>query len=239
MEIVDGALAATSLFGKSFGKHEIRSIDLAMRPVFMAASLLLFYGGLLFGILACSDFGPSLLAPGRIEHLLSMPVRRSSLLIGTYLGVNAVMLLASLYAALGLTIILGFKTGVFVPDLVYTALLTSLTFAAIYGAMLTSVLFARSAAVCALTGMVLAVASVVSSYRFEVGPAFSSELARTIFEAISACLPPIGTIAETAAMMGAGERVASTELGMRLLGVAVFGAASLAIGIWRFEEMDF
>jgi len=81
MDVVDGALAATRLFGKVI-HTDIRSVDVALRPVFRAAAYVIFYGGLAFFILACSDFAPSLLAPGRIEHLLSLPVQRWQLLGG-------------------------------------------------------------------------------------------------------------------------------------------------------------
>ena len=73
LDVVDGALAATRLFGRELHTN-IRSVDVALRPVFQAASYIVFYGGLLFGILSCADFAPSLLSPGRIEHLLSLPV---------------------------------------------------------------------------------------------------------------------------------------------------------------------
>src|SRR5260370_14492801 len=72
MDVVDGALAATRLFGKTLG-GDIRSAEVALRPVFEAAAYVLFYGGLAFGIVACSDFATSLLSPARIEHLLSSP----------------------------------------------------------------------------------------------------------------------------------------------------------------------
>jgi len=83
LEVVDGMLAATSLFGQDVHTDR-RAADLAMRPLFRAVSYTIFYGGLAFGILACADFGPSLLSPGRIEHLLALPVRRWELLLGTF-----------------------------------------------------------------------------------------------------------------------------------------------------------
>ena len=99
LEVVDGALAATRLFGAALDT-DVRSVDVALRPVFQAAAYAIFYGGLAFGVLACADFGPSLLAPGRIEHLLALPVRRPELIGGTFLGV---LLLASCGALYGHT----------------------------------------------------------------------------------------------------------------------------------------
>jgi Cu-processing system permease protein len=83
MEVVDGALAATRLFGKSMGT-DIVAPEVALRPVFRGATYVVFYGGLAFGILSCADFAPDLFSPGRIEHLLALPLRRWELLGGTF-----------------------------------------------------------------------------------------------------------------------------------------------------------
>src|SRR6185295_66063 len=101
MDVVDGALAATRLFGK-LTRGPIQSVDVALRPVFMAVAAVVFYGGSVFGIIACADFAPTLLSPGRIEHLLALPVRRWQLLAGTFLGVLALSLAAALYGSGGL-----------------------------------------------------------------------------------------------------------------------------------------
>src|SRR5439155_19854827 len=100
----------TRLFGKDV-PSPIMSVDVFLRPIYEGTAYLIFYGGTVFGILACSDFAPSLLSPGRIEHLLSLPVRRWELLLGTFLGVMVISLLGALYGATGLVIILGIKSG--------------------------------------------------------------------------------------------------------------------------------
>src|SRR6185369_1553720 len=122
MDVVDGALAATRLFGKVM-HADIRSVDVALRPVFRAAAYLIFYGGLAFGVLACADFAPSLLAPGRIEHLLALPVQRWQLLTGTFLGVLALAAIGAVYGAGGLTLLLAVKTGVWTARPVLAALI--------------------------------------------------------------------------------------------------------------------
>ena len=90
LEVVDGALAASRLFGGAVGGG-IQAVDVALRPLFTGVAYVVFYAGLAFGVLACADFAPTLLAPGRIEHLLSLPVRRAELVVGTFLGVLALV----------------------------------------------------------------------------------------------------------------------------------------------------
>lgn len=238
LDVVDGALAATRLFGRVINT-DIRSVDVALRPVFRAAAYLIFYGGLAFGILACSDFAPSLLAPGRIEHLLALPVQRWQLLAGTFLGVLGLATLGALYGAGGLALLLAVKTGVWTARPILAALIASVTFCALYGAMLTAALFARSAALSAATGGALFLAGIIAGYRDRVATFFESGVARASFEAVTLLLPRVSTLADASADLAASAPVDRAALASELAGLAVFGLGALALGIWRFEQKDF
>ena len=238
MDVVDGALSATRLFGKLVST-DIQSADVALRPVFKAASYLIYYGGLGFGILACADFGPSLLSPGRIEHLLSMPVRRWQLLLGTYLGVLALSLLGAAYGAGGLTLILAVKTGVWTARPLVAAGLSSVCFAAIYAPMLVAALFVRSAAFSGFTGGLLLFSGIVASYRLKVAPVLQEGLGRKLFLGLTALLPRVSTLADTASAVAGSEAISGVQLAQLLLGMLVFALGALAIGAWRFEQRDF
>jgi Cu-processing system permease protein len=238
LDVVDGALAATRLFGRVINT-DIRSVDVALRPVFRVAAYLIFYGGLAFGIIACADFAPSLLAPGRIEHLLALPVQRWQLLAGTFLGVLGLATAGAIYGAGGLALLLAVKTGVWTARPILAALIASVTFTAIYGAMLTAALFARSASLSAATGGALFIAGIVAGYRERVAAFFESGVARTSFRAVTLLLPRVSTLADAAADLAASAEVDRTALLQELAGLAVFGLAALAFGIARFERKDF
>jgi Cu-processing system permease protein len=238
LDVVDGALAATRLFGRVVPTN-IQSVDVALRPVFRAAAYVIFYGGLAFGILACADFAPSLLSPGRIEHLLALPVKRWELLAGTYLGVLGLATLGALYGAGGFTLILSVKTGVWTARPIAAALLASVTFTALYGAMLASSLFVRSAALSAATGGALFVAGIIAGYRDRVATFFEDGVARSIFRGVTLLLPRVSTLADAAADLAASEPIDGRAIGSLLLGLAIFGCAALTFGIWRFEQKDF
>jgi Cu-processing system permease protein len=238
MEVVDGALAATSIFGRLVDR-DIQAADVALRPIFGAAAYVIFYAGLVFGVLACADFGPSLLSPGRIEYLLSLPVSRAELLFGTFLGVLAIAFLAALYGASGFVVILGVKTGVWNPRLIAAALLASTSFAALYGAMLTGALVVRSSALSAVIGLGLFALGIVAGHRGDMAPVFEEGFARKAFEALTLFLPPISKLAEYASRFASQANAPLGEVAGRLLGLLVFGVASLLVGVWRFEEADF
>jgi Cu-processing system permease protein len=238
MDVVDGALAATRFFGSSM-HTDIQSADVAMRPVFKAVAWVVFYGGQLFGILACADFGPSLLSPGRIEHLLSLPVRRWELLLGTFLGVVALGAIGSLYGAGGVCLLLGVKSGVWTARPIAAALIASVAFAGIYGPMLTSALFARSPALSAATGVLLYVLGIVAGYRVELADLFGEGVGRALFEALTVPLPHLKQLADLSVEIAGSAKIDAGSLLRSLLGITLFGLASLVVGMWRFEAKDF
>ncbi len=238
LEVVDGALAATRFFGKNLST-DIRSVDVALRPVFQAVSYVVFYGGISFFILACSDFGPSLLAPGRIEHALSLPVERWQLLAGTFLGVLGLATLGAVYGAGGLVVLLGVKTGVWTARPVIAALIASVTFSALYGAMLAAAVFVRSAALSAATGGALFVAGIVAGYRHAIVEAFDPGLSRRVFEAVTFVLPRVSALADAAGEIAGSGHVDRGALAGQLAGLAVFGVSALLFGVARFEQKDY
>jgi Cu-processing system permease protein len=238
LEVVDGALAATRLFGKPFF-HSIRPADVALRPVFQLASQLVFWGGLIFGVLACADFAPALLSPGRIEALLALPVRRWELLVGTFLGVLTLAVVGTLYAAGGLVAVLGAKTGVWTGWPLLSAGLAALSFSAVYAGMLATALWVRSAALCATTGAGIIVLGLLASYRQPLMDVMRHGVGRSLFGGVTSLVPPLARVAQAAGALAGGEPLASGALLRLLAGMVAFTLAILAVAAYRFERRDF
>lgn len=238
MEVVDGALAGTRLFG-SVIDPSIRSADVALRPLFAAATGLIFFGGPIFMILACSDFAPRLLAPGRIEHLLALPVRRWELLLGTWLGVCALATACALYGAGGLALILGVKTGVWTASPLIAAGLAVVNFLTLYASMLCAATFVRSAALSAAAGGGLYVLGIVAGFRQDLLPLFSEGIPRRAFEWGTLVLPRVSSLGKTAVAIASSQDVGLPALWSMLGGFAIFALGALAVACWRFDEKDF
>lgn len=238
LEVLDGALAATRLFGEELHSN-IRAVDVALRPLFQASAYVVFYGGILFGIVACSDFAPSLLSPGRIEHLLALPLQRWHILAGTFLGVMTLALCGSLYGSVGLWLIFGVKTGYWPTGPLIAALLACGSFAAVYAVMLTTATLVRSAALCAAAGFLTFVAGIIAGYRSSIAPVFEEGLSRKLFLGVTAVIPRLSALANASADLAAAQPLGVKSLEMLLAGVVVFGLGVLAVGFWRFEGKDY
>ncbi|QSQ15894.1 hypothetical protein [Myxococcus landrumensis] len=238
LEVIDGALAASRLFGEEINSN-IQSVDMALRPVYQAAAFIVFYGGILFGIVACSDFAPSLMSPGRIEHLLALPIQRWHLLAGTFLGVMTLALGGTLYGTTGLVLIFGVKAGYWTVGPLVSGLLACVGFAAVYAVMLTTATLVRSAALCAAAGALCLVGGIIAGHRHTISNFFESGVSRAAFRGVTLVLPRLSSLAEAAGNMAASAPLEVRSLGTLLLGVFVFGLGVLALGFWRFEGKDY
>lgn len=238
LDVVDGAIAGSKLFG-SLLFDDIVSTHQIMGALYMATAYVSFYGGAFFLAIACSDFAPELLAPGRIEHLLSLPVSRWQLLFGTYLGVVALAAMGVLYGAGGLTILLGVKTGVWNVKLLIGSGVGWVGFCALYAVMLTSNFFVRSAALSGALGVVTLILGVIASFRESIAVAMTAGLGRELFSWAMLPLPRLGTLATVSARLAASEPIEGELVGRLLAGCFIFSAALLSVAAYRFERKDF
>lgn len=238
LDVVDGAIAGSSLFGEVLFP-DIRTASSALDPLFMGTTLTAATVGALFLSVACSDFAPSLLSPGRIEHLLSLPVTRAQLLLGTWAGGLTVAIIATAYGALGVIVLLGAKTGIWNFKLLGGALIGVVVFATVYAAMMLAAVLVRSAAFCAAVGLGTVVLGLVSSARASIARAIDPGAGRLIFEWAMVPVPKLGSLAVRAAFLSGNHAYDAAELWRLIAGAGLFSGGLLLIALFIFERKDF
>jgi ABC-type transport system involved in multi-copper enzyme maturation permease subunit len=238
LDVVDGAIAGSSFFGEVLFE-DIRTASSALDPLFMGTTVAAAMAGALFLSVACSDFAPSLLSPGRIEHLLSLPVTRAQLLLGTWAGGLTVAIISTAYGALGIIVLLGAKTGVWNFKLLGGALLGVVVFATVYAAMMLAAVLVRSAAFSAAVGLATVVLGVVSAARASIAKAIDPGAGRWVFEWAMVPIPRLGSLAVRAAFFAGNHAYDPAELWRFVAGAVTFSAGLLLVALFVFERKDF
>ena len=237
-EIVDGALAATELFGDLMGST-IQSADVALRPAFRAASYIIFYGVLVFGIAVCAPLATTLLAPGRIDYLLALPIARWELILGSYVGVLLLTVGGTLYGAAGFMTVLGIKTGVWSTGILLSTTLGSMTFAAIYATMLTMAVFIRYTPAIIIAGLVVMFGGVLGSNIEHIQAEIETQWLSQLLGVVSQFIPRVGRVSHFAADIAGSMPIDEAMLLRSIGGMLFFGLAMLCLGLWHFERKDF
>ena len=199
LEVVNGAIAAGKLFGGTFTGKAGMGAGEFLGPVLSGLSYAVFYGGLLFLIVAVADIAPKMLAPGRVELLLALPLRRTELVIGIYLGVVMIASLASILAIGGASIVLFVKVEIFTPAPLMGALCAMVGFCTVYGVMLAVAAVARSAALSAGAALLIYIAGAATSDRALVLSLIRNGFTREVLAVVMGPLPRMATLAEVGA----------------------------------------
>ncbi len=238
LEIVEGALAAGRLFGTNL-TNAIVPVDVVLRSIFQVVALFTFYVGLLFGVVASADIAPKMLAPGRVELLLSLPVRRTELVLGTYLGVGVIASLTTAFAVGGVSLVLFYKAELVTSAPALGALMAVAGFLPLYGAMLLATSLVRSSALAAGAGIFLYLAGLVTSDREQFLGFFRDGLARELLGVVIAPLPRLGALADAGAAAASGDGVSWAVLFPVLGGALAFTGATVALACFLVSGKDY
>ena len=239
IDVVEGAIVSSRLFGEALGisRNNADAAD-QMRPLLQTLTHVVFHVGMLFGIVATSDLAARALAPGRVELLLALPVRRVEFVLGTYLGVAVVAAVGTVFAIGGFSAVLLWKVEIATAAPLYGAAAAALGFAAIYAAMLLVTTVARSPALAAGVGMVLYIVSSVTSRREAMLSWFEAGWPRDVAAIVCAPLPRLLGVSELGANLASGGAVDWTEAGIAVATTGLFAAGALAAAAWVVEGRD-
>jgi ABC-type transport system involved in multi-copper enzyme maturation permease subunit len=233
IDVVQGALATMSLFGKTGPAQDISKMVPAVHAVI---SNLLYGFGMILAILASAGLIPSVFEPGRIELLLSKPVSRTHLLLGRYLG-NLLVIAANIfYPVIAVWLIFGIKTGVWTPGFLYSSILTVFMFGVYLSVIVLVGVQWESAVVATMITFALIVISIILNFQSTLERLLSSEWSRDVVRALYYILPKGVGVGQMMTNIIKGQPI---ESWMPFWTTALFGAVCLGAGLYIFEKKNY
>jgi len=234
IDIVEGAMATVSLFGRSANRSQ--SVDQLVIGAYAAIAAFLYTWGMFLAVFASAGLIPAVLEPGRIELLLSKPVSRTHILLGRYLGNVLVVGCNITYLVLGVWIILGIKTNIwrasFLASIASTIFIFSVLLAVV---VLMGVLF-ESAALATMVAVVLMIMSPILAQTSTAVKLLSSEWARQLWRGLYYVFPKIYDLGR---MTIGWIRNGDAESWTPVWSSALFGIVILAAALALFQRRDF
>ena len=236
IDLVEGAMAGVTLFGREMNRGRLVNVDLFVRQTLGGVAAFLFTFGLFLSVLASAGLVPTVFEPGRIELLLSKPAGRSRILLGRYLGTLAVIAFNMLYLVLGVWLALGVKTGIWHPSFLVSALLAIFAFAVMLTVVLLVAVVSSSAVLATMITYFFVIVSPLLAQHERLRPMFRRPWARTLVEWLYYLCPKIFDL-------GNMSRLALEEKAfqswMPIWSSAVFAAVMLSSALWFFSRKDY
>lgn len=239
LDVVEGAIVSSRMLGDAIGLgRNGGGVREQLRPVFEFMTHAVFHLGMIFGVVVTSDIAARALSPGRVELLLSLPVRRIELVLGIYIGVGLVALGGTLFAVGGFSAVLLWKAGVATPAPLFGAVAAALGFSAVYAAMLLITTIARSPALAAGSGMLLYIVAAATSKREAVLSWFESGWPRDTAAVLLAPLPRLLGLSRIGADLAAGVTFDWGDAILPLGTTLFFATAALAAAAYVVQGKD-
>ncbi|MGH9665973.1 MAG: ABC transporter permease subunit [Bryobacteraceae bacterium] len=235
IDIVEGANATVSLFGRTNGR--MADVHRLVDGAYGSIATFLYTWAMFLSVFASGGLIPSILEPGRIELLLSKPVRRSHILLGRFAGNLLVVSSNIVYVVLSVWVIFGVKTGIWGNQFLVAIATTIFVFAVLLSVVvLVGVLF-ESPAVAIMVTIGLMIASPILAQTQTVMRLLSSEWSRNIWRAAYYTLPKVYDVGRLTLNIVA-ERSAA-DAWMPVWTSAVFGAVAFGAALFAFSKRDF
>ena len=236
IDVVEGAIATVTLFGRPAGPRGGVDVDRLVRNVYGGIATFLYTWGMALSVFASAGLIPSVLEPGRIELLLSKPVSRLHILLGSFLGNVAVVACNVAYLVLGIWTIFGVKTGVWGPQFLWAIATTVFIFAVLLTVVVLVGVVFESAALATMVTIALGLVSPILAQTTTMVRLLSSELARDVWRALYHALPKVYDLGRLTLDLVRREPAGDLT---PVFSSALFGAAALSLALYIFSRRDF
>ena len=200
-ELLHGAHRVGILFGMARFRPATSAANLVAWIESVLADVIAGLFGILFAVVATASFIPDMLQKGRIDVLLSKPIRRSTLLLYKYLGGLLFVLLNALYLIVGCWLALAARSGHWNASFLWSVPVLTGFFAILYGFSAWLGVLTRSPLVSILGTMALwfvssSVGAARQLFRSPAAPFALPEGARKALEFVYLILPKTADLKE-------------------------------------------
>lgn len=233
IDVVEGALATISLFGKESHAQDVTSV---VKGVHGALAAFLYGFGLFLAVFASAGLIPTIFEPGRIELLLSKPVRRYHILLGRYLGNVLVIGFNMLYLVLAVWIILGIKTDIWTHQFLYSTALTIFVFAILLTIVLFVAVLSESAVLATMVTFGVMIAGLIVAQKSTIERLLTSEWSRNVVRVLYYTLPKVWDLGNIGKKLVTGVPI---EDWMPVWSSGLFGLVVLGAGLLVFSRRNY
>jgi ABC-type transport system involved in multi-copper enzyme maturation permease subunit len=234
IDIVEGALATVTLFGRS--NSHTQNLDDLVIGTYATIATFLYTWGMFLAVFASAGLIPAVLEPGRIELLLSKPVSRTHILLGRYLGNILVVGSNVAYLVLAIWIILGIKTGIWRMSFLASIGTTMFIFAVLLAVVVLMGVLFQSTALATMVAVGLMIMSPILAQTSTVMRLLSSEWSRQVWRALYYAMPKVYDLGRmTLEMIRNGQY----DWWMPVWTSTLFGIAILGAALALFQRKDF
>jgi ABC-type transport system involved in multi-copper enzyme maturation permease subunit len=233
IDVVEGALATISLFGKESRATDVTTL---VRGVHGALAAFLYGVGLFFAVFASAGLIPTIFEPGRIELLLSKPVRRAHILLGRYLGTLLVVTFNLLYLVVSIWLILGIKTDIWTYQFLFSTAFAIFVFAVLLTIVLLVAVLSESAVLATMVTFGVMIAGLIVAQKSLLERLLTSEWSRNVVRALYYALPKVWDLGNIGRQLVIGVPI---ESWMPVWSSALFGVVTLGVGLLVFARRNY
>jgi ABC-2 type transport system permease protein len=237
LDIVDGSLAAVSLFGKDVAMHgRSPGIEQVVQSGEAAFVGMLYALGIFLAVFATGSQVPHLLRRGTVDLYLSRPVSRTHLLLGRFVGATSLVAANFAYLCGGVFLIVSLKTGVWNFRFFAAAGLILLVFLAFLCFMYLIGVLSGSTPLSIMLPYALYIISMPLAGHRRLAAAMDSRFAADVVQGLYWILPKSAEIGRDVVGLVLGRVTPPLQ---PLLTTGAFGLACLFIAVLVFRRKSF
>ena len=233
IDVVEGSLATISIFGNTLPTTNVENLVPQTQSVI---AMVLYFAGMALAVFASAGLVSAMFEQGRIELLLSKPVSRLHLLLGRYVGNLLVVSANILYLVIGSWIVFGVKTNIWGTGFPLSSLFTIFIFAVLLAVIVLVGVLWDSGSVAIMVTFAIMIVTPILAQKATLERLLSSEWSRDVVRVLYYVLPKTADVSVIIRHLILNQPV---ESWMPVWSTALFGAAVLGFGIWKFQRRSF